>query len=291
MANRHHTLHRLFEKLRRDLDGLGLVIENADLIICPLCWNQVGLQDLTLEHIVPGSVGGRIYTLTCRRCNNSHGATLDVHLANHQKTLDAIRGHGSIPVFIVVDGHKVACNWKRTPKNNANDLKLIERASNPKHIDGLKDKLEQDGEKSLELKIPFGCTDTGLRMALVRAAYLVMFHHCGYQYVSSNQLQEIRKEIMSCSSGCKVKELVALDVQVGKEINTSYLIVSAVMAGRVECYQVLIRSKLATETCHTVAFPKFPRDDEDFVSMFASLTKKQPEMRFTGTCFSPRPGY
>jgi len=51
---------------------------------CPLCLDVFGRDALetgalTLEHPIPRKTGGRLRTLSCKRCNNKHGSRLDSH--------------------------------------------------------------------------------------------------------------------------------------------------------------------------------------------------------------------
>src|SRR5438105_7473410 len=49
--------------------------------LCPLCLEWFAdLDDLSLEHAPPASVGGRHIAVTCRTCNSTAGATVDAAL-------------------------------------------------------------------------------------------------------------------------------------------------------------------------------------------------------------------
>ena len=76
----------LFDHLRKSLAAAGLATARDDSLICPLCWQETRYEDLSHEHVVPGSVGGTCNTLTCRPCNNEHGSSLDSHLSNASAT-------------------------------------------------------------------------------------------------------------------------------------------------------------------------------------------------------------
>ena len=64
--------------------------ELTDRFGCPLCYRVIGqttdLREVVAEeHIVPRKLGGRIVTLTCRKCNSGHGSALDAHLIQRVK--------------------------------------------------------------------------------------------------------------------------------------------------------------------------------------------------------------
>src|SRR5262245_1531863 len=102
--------NELFEIGRKSLNAACLSTSSEDSLLCPLCWQETSLADLSLEHIVPGAIGGTCKTLTCRRCNNDQGAKLDSHLAGFQKTKDAFKGHGLLSAKLHVNGNLAATN-------------------------------------------------------------------------------------------------------------------------------------------------------------------------------------
>src|SRR5580704_534448 len=71
-------VHRTFDRLARD--HARVTPDYPGQILCPLCLTPYGedaldLDDplLTEEHVIPGELGGRIVTLSCKSCNNTHG--------------------------------------------------------------------------------------------------------------------------------------------------------------------------------------------------------------------------
>jgi 5-methylcytosine-specific restriction endonuclease McrA len=74
MANKSN--HR--KKTKRFYLLQGLIVRDND--ICVFCNKKLRLFEMTLEHIVPKSLGGYNYannlTISCRKCNNSRG-TID----------------------------------------------------------------------------------------------------------------------------------------------------------------------------------------------------------------------
>jgi hypothetical protein len=61
---------------------------------CPMClkdFDRSALQidqKLTLGHIIPEAVGGRIRTLECGKCNHTIGGTYDAHVDHMKKLID-----------------------------------------------------------------------------------------------------------------------------------------------------------------------------------------------------------
>ena len=68
---------QMFQKYRTQLSALNIKTVAPECVICPLCWQEKNFGDMSLEHVVPQAIGGKAKILTCRRCNNEHGRTLD----------------------------------------------------------------------------------------------------------------------------------------------------------------------------------------------------------------------
>src|SRR5258708_4609166 len=99
-----------FKFFQQSLASCGLQTSEPEMILCPLCWQEKRLSDLSLEHMVPSAVGGRSTTLTCRLCNNTHGSELDSHLINYQRANDAMHGHGRVRSRLNVNGYELVAN-------------------------------------------------------------------------------------------------------------------------------------------------------------------------------------
>src|ERR1044072_7673073 len=65
--------------------------------ICPICLRHFSEEEalnteaenyLTFEDVPPVSLGGKANVLTCRKCNNTCGTEIDVHLATRMQEWD-----------------------------------------------------------------------------------------------------------------------------------------------------------------------------------------------------------
>src|SRR4029450_5965370 len=87
-----------------------------DVIWCPLCRKPFGRStldtgELTEEHIIPEALGGKIITLTCKKCNNTDGGQIDSHFIQKVRVDEALRGyHGSIHSAVYINGHRVSAD-------------------------------------------------------------------------------------------------------------------------------------------------------------------------------------
>lgn len=73
------------EWFRRGMDALQRVAMSPPVAyLCPLCFSLVTPEQLaanntiiSVEHVPPGSIGGKPMCLTCKPCNNWAGTYLD----------------------------------------------------------------------------------------------------------------------------------------------------------------------------------------------------------------------
>src|SRR5437870_2406160 len=80
---KEERLKRLFEFYSADLTKFAPKLKG--IFGCPLCHRTIAsspkLSDVVSEvHVIPEALGGRIITLTCRKCNNEGGKDLDSHM-------------------------------------------------------------------------------------------------------------------------------------------------------------------------------------------------------------------
>lgn len=81
-------------KVRKRLDVI--VVERFDFATCPICGGAAPDHE---EHVPPQSLGGKVMTLTCQRCNNDFGTAeeefrslFDLEMVMNAEALD-----GSVP--------------------------------------------------------------------------------------------------------------------------------------------------------------------------------------------------
>lgn len=186
-----------FDRLQQSLVHSGLQTVRSNELICPLCWQSTPFDDLSLEHIVPSSVGGRQTTLTCRTCNNDHGRKLDSHLANFQQVHDAFRGHGHLRTKLNINGNEMVANlqWKEGQKS----FHIVGKASNPIALTTSEADFHSGNVDEFTFTILYNYARNNFKTSLLRSAYLVLFKRFGYEYAKHSIANEIRKRVMDLS--------------------------------------------------------------------------------------------
>jgi hypothetical protein len=185
---------KIYKHLRRDLEASRITVSGNNSLICPLCWSEVAFESLTLEHVIPKSLGGRRETLTCRTCNESNGQELDNHLVGYQRYNEAWAGHGELKMDLEVNGHCVAARMARNPSKATTDFRVIGPASDPLEIDATQRDFA-DGTREFTATFSMGYNERRRQLAILKAGYLALFHRFGYRLIARPGLQHIRKII------------------------------------------------------------------------------------------------
>ena len=175
-----------------------------ELFVCPQCtrgFKRDGLRSglLSEEHVPPYAVGHELVTLTCRRCNSWSGAELESDLATHFRIQEFLRGEWTSSRIIP---RVKASNGKIGASIELKDGKVLivsrKDLSNPelkrkfdRYLQSMKGK---EGWK-LQIQVKFKYRHSRFLVAILRAAYLVMFHYFGYEYIFSPSLEQVRQQI------------------------------------------------------------------------------------------------
>ena len=270
---------KFFERGRRSLAAAGMTTANDRALICPLCWQETAYEDLSLEHAVPGSVGGRYTTLTCRRCNNDQGAALDSHVANFQTVADAFNGHGTFAVKLNVNGKRMAADlkWDEGKK----DFRVVANASNPNEVAAIWQDFHDGKVAEFAVTVSFQYAINNFNTALLRAAYLVLFKCFGYEYTQHEIIQTLRRRI--CDPTLEQPSLAALMIQLQNgELphDEPHLVVPGNVNG-VEFFLVILRLQKETTTWRGVFMP-IPGDREsEFFTLMEQCAREHNGERLT----------
>ncbi len=130
--------NQMSPKTRRRLEALfDLYSSNASLyselngvFVCPLCFrgferSAIEKKLLSVEHVVSSKLGGRIETLTCTKCNNNQGSSLDAPLINRVRAEDRLAGLEPIPSKLTIGQAEVTTNVILLPGENGSRPWLI----------------------------------------------------------------------------------------------------------------------------------------------------------------------
>ncbi len=206
------TLSTLFDAFS---DNLALYkMDCRGRFMCPLCLRTFPRDrirtDLSKAHMIPQRLGGRLWTLACKKCNNRVGTEIESYEAERANFNWALSGDGAETTRVLMDlpdGQggtigPVSADMRATKLGGDRRLQIFTKpkGSNP------------DALKKLDNVLPVGpSADTGsiqvhyrvtrsakrANLTYVHAAYLFMFHQFGYEWVLDPCTTLIRKQMAS----------------------------------------------------------------------------------------------
>lgn len=174
-----------------------------DIYACPLClrkFSKSSLEDgmLTVEHIIPDKLKGKIYILLCKECNSKCGRDIDIHLVNKIEADEFFSGNSNKPLkaeFIVGEGITRGDFYINKEGNPM--LKLIGKP-NLAHPNQTQKSIEAMNNKDISITINgnMGYNPNICTIALLKIGYLILFSCLGYGYIFHKPLEIIRSQIL-----------------------------------------------------------------------------------------------
>lgn len=196
-------------------DNLALYRKDySGRFMCPLCLRTFSRDqvrtDLSKAHIIPQFLGGRDWTLACRTCNNKVGTEIESCEAERVKFNRALSGDGNETTRVrvtarneqgdVVGPVQADLRASRSAGGRRLQMYLKPKGSNPAALALLNSLLSgKSCAGSWTIEVAFRETKSSKRANLtyVHAAYLLMFHQFGYEWVLDPSAEQVRKQIMS----------------------------------------------------------------------------------------------
>lgn len=197
----------LFDKYNKNLCLLAEAMPSLKLdtskYYCPLCFvpfNKEALYGtcplLTLEHIVPQGAKGKLVTLTCSKCNNNLGSTIDSTISNYSELNRFAHNVPNIKLNseIILDGNIRIGGSIETRHDDNRLLHLNSSRMNPKFRQDAIDILSKPFKATFKTK---GINTKKLLLGYVKAAYLYAFSKLGYAYIWTINAERVRASIIN----------------------------------------------------------------------------------------------
>jgi hypothetical protein len=183
--------------------------DHDDVCVCPICMNffpreaLVISEDyddyLTLEDVPPIALGGKVRTLTCKKCNNTGGSQLESHLANKLNFEEAMQGLQNTSIDGVFHPTKDT-NLAATINVQGNSGIYIQyhpERSDPLHVSQFQTMVSSKDIGQFSLSLLGNYKKNRPEVALLRIAYLLAYSTFGFGFLINFNLQVIRNQIQS----------------------------------------------------------------------------------------------
>ena len=180
---------------------------SEELYICPMCMNAIYsesesyldfakqnnvLQEFSLDHYPPESVGGSKTILVCKKCNSTHGEKEDHAIKTHlqMRAFLQLKDDASFPISTKFEGipgiYRTAARWE-----NGTLVQTLNIEKAPLVKKRLDENTKNGNSWSLTIHGQAPSMKT-LYKALLRTAYLFCFSKWGYDFAISPTAKSIR---------------------------------------------------------------------------------------------------
>lgn len=179
----------------------------TDAYLCPLCGNFKSLNELTLEHAPPKSIGGKEIILTCYTCNNDAGRKIDSHIAK-QQNMNRLAKSLAIQTFqqkergiISVNGTELRVEIEKKSDNSPLNISIVKKANNPLIIQKIKDVAQNVAASGkpftfqIKSEPQYNYSEELAKVGHLKSAFLIAVAAIGYSYAFNNNLNAIRTHI------------------------------------------------------------------------------------------------
>ncbi|MBN1564916.1 MAG: hypothetical protein JXA10_13800 [Anaerolineae bacterium] len=179
---------------------LRITPDVENVFVCLICFKFFSESDpdeISLEHVPPDSVGGKVRTITCKVCNSESGSKLDNHLALKLEHEDifAERSSGPLQAHASIDGIRLPIDFYKEDNNFSivipNNDKWQQKCRS--QIDAFTEKVVSGKfEINVEYKLH---SSKRANAAILRSAYLWAFSVFGYGVLINPHFPVIRGQI------------------------------------------------------------------------------------------------
>lgn len=190
------SLETLFDLYAGDLSRFEPAL--AGQFRCPLCFSVIPRSEplrnvVGEEHVVPGALGGRITTLTCKRCNNNQGSELESHLV--QRVLVEANKRPVDVAFTMRESTMRGEMPATSPLTEPHPITVIGKRSDERRVAEIQELLK-DPKDDILLHVEYGFSEKRTLVAVLRAAYLLLFRTFGYGYILDRSALPVREQIL-----------------------------------------------------------------------------------------------
>lgn len=194
--------------------NLFLHTGSEGLFVCPLClriFNSSNLNDLSIEHIIPKALGGKILTITCVECNNKIGSKYFSHLKRNFEYIDIIQGksNAGLDSLFSIDGKKISAKFYM----DGDKYTFIgqPKRSNPKNIDYINSQFIKKNVDKIDTTFKLNYSSQKVKLSKLIIAYLMLFRQFGYYFLFNHTAKLIYSIITEENISSKVFNFFSMD--------------------------------------------------------------------------------
>tara|TARA_Y100000310_G_scaffold330686_1_gene402760 strand:+ start:631 stop:1545 length:915 start_codon:yes stop_codon:yes gene_type:complete len=202
--------NRLFRQGKSNIESILKC--SSEAYCCPICGGFKSIDELTLEHVPPKSMGGKEIILTCKACNNEAGSNIDLNIANQQnmirisKSLASQKFNKPERAKVNIGGTEIKVEINKESDDKPLNISILGKCNNPDDIEKVKKYTREFAESGGSFSFKLQSTDRynyNERLAKIghlKTAFLVTVAALGYTFAFSKNLTKFRRQISAPSS-------------------------------------------------------------------------------------------
>ncbi|SEM59712.1 HNH endonuclease [Gemmobacter aquatilis] len=175
--------------------------ELRGLFRCPtcLCDYPINSKEITEEHIIPDSNGGRITTFLCKKCNSLFGHKQTRWLSDWIELSESNTPFHVDPkkqrAQLMASGLKLNGVIK-IAEDGAIEFQADKKRSNPIDFEAYWSR-PKSSEITIKMQVSVFGNENSLRVGFLTAAYGLWFKNFGYSFVLQSSLNVVRQQILN----------------------------------------------------------------------------------------------
>jgi hypothetical protein len=252
------------------------------LCLHPFERSTLDTKELTEEHIIPKKLGGKIITLTCKKCNNNDGGQIDSHFIQKVIMDEALQGyHGSIGSDVYISDHRVLAQVE-LPNGEGRQGKIFvkKKGSNPAEIEASQQAFLQGAVEKIQLDMHLGYKLKLARLGVVRSAYLAMFSRFGYRYILNDSVEQIRQLIHKRDLSNELLDFMSIEsIKPDQDVQHPLYILHYAQPMGTSFYVVLIKLSLNSISYHGAIMPDIVPNALNVYQELRALSKHSPTIQ------------
>ena len=259
----------------------------TDRFLCPICLTLFTRDALindppkvSLAHIIPKSLKGRLYTLVCRRCDNWIGSEYDSQLAREKHFCDWVEGAADISGQLKYDDKEVPVEC--CLKGSTIELRDIPKKSPPNSWEQFLRTAVCDWSN---FKFTFTVSTfnpSKLNISILCSAFLMMFYQLGYEYTLSPNVHKVRQFIQGSGFPENMHKGILRLSEGSQDLPHILPSVSILVEPQnVRSFIVILPSPRKEEAARCVLLPGFGEDGENAYTNILNSVKPFGKFRAT----------
>lgn len=202
---KEHSNLRLYNLYREQL----LILHKMNLYqqhenyICPFClksFSDKAINFLSLEDAPQKSLGGNKVALTCKKCNNSFGISIDNHLVNYIEAIEVRRFPEGLQKKVTVVNPKTRMSTNAQLRIESGQIKLCvpRKINNPTVLERELPYWIENSLLNLEFveeankRLP-----KNIAAAIMKNAYVLLYAKLGYTFLLNSYYDVLREQLFN----------------------------------------------------------------------------------------------